>query len=204
MDMNFKIVFIDDNLTEKDPFVQNIRKKFPHADHNNIFQNPKEGLDFVLENLNNRMIVFLDWKFDVFETTGLDVLQSIREKTSLLYVVMMSANQLGSNINPASIVQMMNEEHFFYIDRSNSDFNTSVEIINKIQKHWQTDFDCVLEDWLVKHPEDNTKEAYRTLKGNSYTWNDILRELRLQSEIGKSFEKMTNEFYIYQINRSKK
>lgn len=52
--MSFKVVFIDDNLSVNDPFVQNIRKNYPDSDYNNVFRNPKEGLDYVLSNLNNK------------------------------------------------------------------------------------------------------------------------------------------------------
>ena len=38
--MDFKIVIIDDNLTEKEPFVQNIRMHYKDADYNHVFQNP--------------------------------------------------------------------------------------------------------------------------------------------------------------------
>ena len=37
-----------------------------------------------------------------------------------------------------------------------------------------------------------------------YTWADILVELRKQTPVGKSFEQKLNEYYIYQLNRSKK
>ena len=33
---------------------------------------------------------------------------------------------------------------------------------------------------------------------------DILVELRKQTQVGKSFEQKLNEYYIYQLNRSKK
>jgi hypothetical protein len=100
---------------------------------------------------------------------------------------------------------MMNDENFFYLSRSNSDFDATADIIEKIKVRWETKFDCILEQWLLRHPEDNGKEAYRVLGGGkSYTWADILRELRLQSEVGKSFEGMILEFYIYQLNRIKK
>ena len=49
--MDFKIVIIDDNLTEKEPFVQNIRMHYKDADYNHVFQNPDKGLEYVLENL---------------------------------------------------------------------------------------------------------------------------------------------------------
>ena len=96
--MDFKIVIIDDNLTEKEPFVQNIRMHYKDADYNHVFQNPDKGLEYVLENLNHKMIVFIDWNFSGHHKKGIDLLKEIRKKTSLLYIVMMSANQLRSDI----------------------------------------------------------------------------------------------------------
>jgi hypothetical protein len=203
--MDFKIVFIDDNLTETEPFVQNIRKSYKEADYNNIFKNPDEGLAYVLSNLDNKMIVFIDWNFSGNRKKGIDLLKEIRKKTSLLYIVMMSANQLPTDMPLDSIIEMMNEDNFFYLDRSNNDFLVVKSIIDKIQANWETKFDCILEQWLIRHPEDNNKEAFtEAATGKVYTWTDILSELRRQTAIGKSFEQKLNEFYIYQINRSKK
>ncbi|MCF2615313.1 hypothetical protein [Leyella stercorea] len=203
--MDFKIVFIDDNLSVDEPFVQNIRKHYKDADYKHVFQNPDEGLKYVLENLNNKMIVFIDWNFSGYKKKGIDLLKEIRKKTSLLYIVMMSANQLRTDIPLDSIVEMMNEDNFFYLDRSNDDFESVVAIINKIRTQWSTKFDCVLEQWLIRHPEDNYKEAYsETSTGKTYTWENILVELRKQTPIGKAFEQKLNEYYIYQLNRSKK
>lgn len=203
--MDFKIVIIDDNMSETEPFVQNIRKHYKDADYKHIFQNPDEGLKFVLENLNNKMIVFIDWNFSGHNKKGIDLLKEIREKTSLLYVVMMSANQLRTDIPLNSIIEMMNEENFFYLDRSNDDFESVITIIDKIRSQWSTKFDCVLEQWLLRHPEDNNKEAFSEAStGKKFTWADILIELRQQTHVGKSFEQKLNEYYIYQLTRSKK
>lgn len=203
--MDFKIVFIDDNLSEEEPLVQNIRKHYKDADYKHLFQDPNKGLEYVLANLNSKMIVFIDWNFSGYRKKGIDILKEIRKRTSLLYIVMMSANQLRTDIPLDSIIEMMNEENFFYLDRSNDDFNSVTAIIDKIRANWNTKFDCVLEQWLIRHPEDNNKEAYSEAStGKTYTWADILSELRLQSSIGKSFEQKLNEYYIYQLQRSKK
>ena len=162
-------------------------------------------MEYVLANLNNKMIVFIDWNFSGHHAKGIDILREIRKKTSLLYIVMMSANQLRTDIPLDSIIDMMNEENFFYLDRSNDDFDAVTAIIDKISSQWNTRFDCVLEQWLIRHPEDNSKEAFSEAStGKSYTWADILVELRLQTTVGKSFEQKLNEYYIYQLNRSKK
>ena len=203
--MDFKIVIIDDNMSEKEPFVQNIRKHYQDADCNHVFQNPDKGLEYVLKNLDSKMIVFIDWNFSGHHKKGIDLLKEIRKKTSLLYIVRMSANQLRSDIPLESIVEMMNEENFFYLDRSNGDFDSVISIINKVRSQWSTKFDCVLEQWLIRHPEDNNKEAFSEVStGKTFTWSDILGELRQQTRTGKDFEQKLNEYYIYQLNRSKK
>lgn len=203
--MDFKIVIIADNLFNMDPFVQIIRRNYSNADYNHIFQDPDKGLEYVLDNLNNKMIVFIDWNFSGHHKKGIDLLKDIRKKTSLLYIVMMSANQLRTDIPLDSIIEMMNEENFFYLDRSNDNFGSVVAIIDKIRTQWSTKFDCVLEQWLIRHPEDNGKEAFSEAStGKTYTWADILVELRKQTPVGKSFEQKLNEYYIYQLNRSKK
>ena len=175
------------------------------ADYNHVFQNPDKGLEYVLENLNNKMIVFIGWSFSGHHKKGIDLLKDIRKKTSLLYIVMMSANQLRTDIPLDSIIEMMNEENVFYLDRSNDNFESVVTIIDKIRTQWSAKFDYVLEQWLIRHPEDNNKEAFcEASTGKRYTWEDILVELRKQTAVGKSFEKMLNEYYIYQMTHSKK
>ena len=59
--MSYKVVFIDDNLKKglREPFVLSITKLKPEIEAS-VFVNPEEGLNYVLENMNNRMIVFVD------------------------------------------------------------------------------------------------------------------------------------------------
>lgn len=205
--MSFTAVFIDDSLKKTDAFVQGIRKKY-HIEPNDlhIYQDPNEGLGYVLKNLSARMIVFIDWNFGSFQEKGIDLLREVRKITSLLYVVIMSANSLRQNVgSDKDIIEMINQDNIFYLDRSNSDEDKVESIINEIQKQWTTKFDCILEEWLVRHPEDNYKEAFTNVAaGKTYTWADILPELRRQTEIGKSFEGRINSYYIDFLNRSRK
>lgn len=203
--MEYNLVFIDDHMREgtDNPFVRAIGK-FKEEAILSVFDDPQKGLDFVLGNMNSRMIVFLDCKFDEYSLQGINVLKKIREQTSLLYIVMMSANAIGQ-IAGLDIIEMINEDFIWFFDRNNGTVKDACNLIDGIKNLWTTRFDCVLEQWLVRHPEDNGKEAYcEVAAGKSYTWNDILRELRLQTPVGKSFEQKLNEYYIYQVNRSKK
>lgn len=202
--MSYKLVFIDDNMREglENPFVRAIGKMQEDAELH-VFQDPQQGLQYVFDNLNSKMLVFLDYKFDGYSMQGINVLKEIRKRTSLLYIVMMSANSV-IQFAVADIIEMINEDYICFFDRNNGTANDASKLIDKIQHLWSVRFDCILEQWLVRHPEDNNKVAYSDLEGKTYTWEDILRELRLQTPVGKAFEGQLNEFYIYNLNRAKK
>ena len=93
----FSIIFIDDNFNAMSTLVQTMSVEFPQADVSRIFNDPDKGVQYVLDNLDKQMIVFVDWNYKGTTKKGLSVLRSIRERTSLLYVVMMSANQIIQN-----------------------------------------------------------------------------------------------------------
>ena len=129
---------------------------------------------------------------------GIAHLRTIREKTSLLYVIMMSANQIKQNseVQNSDIVEMMNEENFYYFDSSINDNKDAVELVRTIIGKWESRFDCVLEQWLIRHPEDKQKIVMRQ-NGKEYTWESILKEVRMQTEIGRDFERRANQSTIY-------
>ena len=201
--MSFKLVFIDDNMKDgvSDAFVRAIGKKIPEAVVS-VFTNPDDGLKFIMDNMNSQLIAFVDCKFDGYIRQGIDILKKIHKKTSLLYIVMMSANNL-KQIEGADIVSMINEDFIWFYDRNNGSVEDACSLIQHITQYWSSRFDCVLERWLLRHPEDLQKIAFTQVSGESYTWEQILSELRLQTEVGRLFEQMINEFYIYQLNNKK-
>ena len=193
--MSFKVVFIDDNLKKglREPFVNSIKKLRPEIEPS-VFINPEAGLSFVLENLNGRMIVFVDCRFDGYGLQGINLLKQIREKTSLLYIVMMSANNL-SQIAGVDVVEMINQDYIWFLDRNNSTVQDACKLIDDISALWDSRFDCVLEHWLIRHQEDKDKVVYN--KNNKvYTWGQLLDEVRKQTEVGKDFERVMNQYCI--------
>lgn len=197
----FHIIIVDDTMGEKDPFVVELKLDYQKTAKVSYFTKVDDAMAFVDEHMSERMIIVMDCRFgSVWQ--GVDAVMKLREKTSLVYVIMMSANnvnQLSSN----DIMFLMNTENIYFI--KNTDISGAKAKIDKIQSLWKVRFDCVLEQWLVRHPEDNAKEAFSEAStGKTFTWADILVELRKQTPVGKSFEHKLNEYYIYQLNRSKK
>ena len=197
----FHIIVVDDTMGEKDPFIVELKLDYQKTANVSYFTKVDDAMTFVDEHMSERMIIIMDCRFgSVWQ--GVDAVMKLREKTSLVYVIMISANnvnQLSSN----DIMSLINTDNIYFI--KNTDIAGAKEKIDKIQSLWKVRFDCVLEQWLIRHPEDNSKEAFSEVStGKTYTWEDILVELRRQTPVGKSFEQKLNEYYIYQLNRSKK
>jgi hypothetical protein len=200
--MSFKVVFIDDNLKKgiKEPFVISIKKLRPDIEPS-VFDNPEEGLHYVFANLNSRMIVFVDCRFDGYGLQGINLLKQIREKTSLLYIVMMSANNL-SQISGIDLVEMINQDYIWFLDRNNSTIQDACTLIDAISALWDSRFDCVLEQWLIRHQEDKEKTVY-SQNNNVYTWEQLLREVRMRSAVGRDFERVMNQYCISRFKLEK-
>ena len=196
----FHIIVVDDTMGEKDPFVVELKLNYQKEANVSYFSQVEEAMAFVDAHMSERMIVIMDCRFgSVWK--GVDAIVKLREKTSLIYVIMMSANNV-TQLSDADIMTLINLDSLFFIKNTNID--GAQKIIEQIKIQWNARFDCILEEWLLRHPEDNSKEAFSELGGKTYTWEDILTQLRLQTPVGKAFEGKLNEFYIYQLNRSKK
>lgn len=196
----FHIIVVDDTMGEKDPFIVELKLDYHKTANVSYFTKVDDAMTFVDEHMSERMIIIMDCRFgSVWQ--GVDAVMKLREKTSLIYVIMMSANnvnQLSSN----DIMSLINTDNIYFI--KNTDIAGAKEKIDKIQSLWKVRFDCVLEQWLIRHPELREKEAYSEASSSkTYTWSDILIELRLQTPVGKSFEQVLNEYYLYQLDRTK-
>src|SRR5690606_13001127 len=90
-----KIVVIHDDMDDDYPLIVMLKDKY--SDENVIFfKHSQEGLNYVLENLGKKMVVLLDKNFkDKDDISGLKVFEKIREKTALVYIVLISANSIA-------------------------------------------------------------------------------------------------------------
>lgn len=193
--MSFKLVFIDDSFTSGTsyPFVRAIGKRIPEAELF-VFTDPDQGLSFILDNLDSQLIAFIDCDFSGYGNKGIVLLKEIRKTTSLLYIVMMSAYNLRQ-IEGLDIAAMINEDFIWFYDKNNGSVDDACSLIQRITKYWSSRFDCVLERWLVRYPEDKAKIVYSRNR-KAYSWEQLLKEVRLQTEVGKDFARIMNQYCI--------
>lgn len=192
MEVNkFHIIVVDDTMGEKDPFVVELKLEFQQEAIVDYFSDVNSAMSFVDAHMSERMILVMDCRFgSVWQ--GIDAVMQLREKTALIYVIMISANNV-SQLSNADITSLINTDNVFFV--KNTDIEGAKERVNQIRGLWDSRFDCVLEQWLLRHQDEKDKVVYQ--KGQtSYTWSQLLNEVRLQTSVGREFERVMNQYCI--------
>jgi len=181
-----RIVIIDDNFRETNPLVITLKEK--HGEENvRIFRRPDEGVHFVLNNLSSKIVVLLDMDLGAHERKGDKVFDEIRSNTSLVTIIIMSANLL--TLNNETLRGFINN-HAFSAINSNDPVKTNLPIIETAIDQLSLRVDCALEEWILHHPSDERKKPYLTIRtGEKYSLDQILTEIRLNTELGIYLQK---------------
>ena len=178
----FNIVIVDDRMEENGSFVQIIKRNFEKATVS-FYNTVEEAVEFIVKTLDTRTVVFLDCGFEKGEQ-GIDGLKSIREKTSLVSVVMMSGNPLKS-MEEEDLMSMINADNLYFIKNTNT--SKAVDLIKKIQIRWRSQIDCLLEQWVLKKSLD-----------------DVLIDIRNKTEFGIKMERSILQVAVDALTRDKK
>ncbi|HNW70037.1 MAG TPA: hypothetical protein PKI01_06520 [Bacteroidales bacterium] len=197
-----QIVIIDDNRKETDPLIVSLKMHFKDAE---IILKVKssEGLDYVLENRNKKTIVLLDYDLGKGELNGTELFRKIREKTSLIYVIIITANNIN-NIPYDELIEYINNNAFAFVYRTISIAEIK-PIIEKAIHALDANVDGALEQWINMHPESVRNSPYIfSRSGKSYTLDQILEEIRHQTDFGKEMEKDILLLAIDMLARGKK
>lgn len=184
MDKEFYIIIVDDNMKPTDAFIMWMKKKVLNAEVVS-FRTVEEALSFIFGHLEEKMIIFLDCKFNM-GLQGVDGLMKIREKTSLVSVVMMSANSLNQMEN-LELEAMINSDKLYFI--KNGDLKKAEKLVAEIQKKWVSELDCVLEHWVKNHNSEVRSKPYMVTSEGVLSLNDVLVRIRMRTSLGLKLEK---------------
>lgn len=184
-----KIIVIHDGLETRraeDPLLVSLKVSFPSSEVIH-FENSNEGLDYVLKNLNQKLIVILDINFSDGELSGVQVFEGIRKQTSLVYVIMVTARSLNE-ISNDELISMINNDALA-IENVFS-YPKIISLVENAIHKLEVRVDSVLEEWITKQTNSNREMPYLKVKGGkSYSLNDILKSIREQTELGKQLER---------------
>ncbi len=197
-----KIVVIHDDISEISPIMVEMKVKYGESNVI-LFQHSQIGLDYVLSNLGQKMVVLLDRNFhDGKEIDGIEVFEQIREKTSLVYVILVTVSKI-SEIDGEVLKKLINKD-LFKLESFTSDYSKILGLIDEALLVLGVRIDAVIEDWIMRHPKDKREQVIlKTKDGRSYTMNDILESIRMQTEVGVNFEKNLLKLAIELFSRQK-
>jgi DNA-binding NtrC family response regulator len=197
-----KIVVIHDGLIPKiDPLLIVLKENYGEefVIH---FENSNQGLDYILANLNQKMVVLLDVNFSDGELTGIQVFENIRKETALVYVIMITARLL-SEISHEDLITMINHEAVAIENVFN--YPQILSLVEKASHQMEVRIDSALEQWIISHPEEDKDKPYITSRtGKTYTLRNILDEIRRQTNYGQDIEKKILMLAVDLLARGKK
>lgn len=195
--MEVTFVVIDDTISIKEhPLLYSLEDKGFNV---SFFLKPEEGLDFILNHLEINMIVLLDIQFSATDIeNGHSILKKINAKSELIPVILWS----GINETEESFSDFINNNASGFISKD-STIQESLVVIEKALNFLKTSLDNIIEDWIIQKDEDKDKPVYITSNGKEYSLNDILKEIRKQTEIGKDFSRKLNSLTIDLLLRKK-
>jgi hypothetical protein len=197
-----KIIVIHDNIEETSPIMVEMSIKYGEVNVI-LFKHSQAGLDYVLNNLGQKMVVLLDKNFyDGKEIDGVKVFEKIREKTSLVYVILVTVSKI-SEIDGETLKMLINKD-LFKLESFTADYKEIIKLVDDALLTLNLRIDSVIEDWIMRHPIEKREQVMlKTKEGRTYTMNEMLDSIRKQTEIGIEFEKNLLKLAIELFSRQK-
>jgi len=191
-----EIIAIDDNLDEDAPII--VELGILYGDQNiKLFSRSNDGLDYIKKNLHKKLIVILDINFPADEKNGHEVLEEIRKYDKLIPVIIWSAMD-GSTDN---FTDFINNHALFYVNQT-EEYAVIIDKVKEAEHRLNLDVATAIENWLYK--QDNKDKTIMISGDNeSYTANDLINAIRMQTEKGRKLEENILKLTISLLFRGK-
>jgi len=191
------LVVEDDRGLQEDPFVEEARLIFKEV----IFkENITDALSFVKENLNTNIIILLDLAFSSDKMEGVTFLGELRTVSKLIPVIIWSAM---NDIQDSDYQKIINNTAFAFLKKTASTEDI-IEKLNSAVSYIDGHVDSAIERWLENQSEDDKNKPFLSSSdGRSYSMNDVLKEIRMQTPFGRSITLKINKLTIDLLFRKK-
>ncbi|MDP2237852.1 MAG: response regulator [Bacteroidales bacterium] len=193
------IVIIDDDKALNNPDSGLMIELNMNFESIRFFYNQEDGLEFIENNLDKRLIVLLDLGFPSGTPSGHEILESIREVSFLIPVLIWS----GVDEDKESFADLINNRAYAFLNKNAS----TEEIIEKLKEAYNyadNDISIALEEWINAHSDEQKQKPYLlNVDGRQLSLNELLNEIRMQSNTGKYFSKNLAKLTIDLLTRNK-
>jgi DNA-binding NtrC family response regulator len=191
------LIVEDDRTFQDDPFVVEAGLIF----ENIIFEEKtSDALSYIKENLSNKIIILLDIAFSTNQMDGIKFLEELRSLSKIIPVIIWSGKD---NITEDEYKRIINDTTFAFLTKGVSS-EEIVETLSKADDYLNSKVDSAIESWLENHSdEEKNKPFLATSDGRSYSMNDLLREIRMQTKFGQSLSMDINKLTLDLLFRNK-
>ncbi len=193
------IVIIDDDEALNNPDSGLMIELNMNFESIQFFYKQEDGLEYIENNLDKRIIVLLDLGFPSGSPSGHEILESIREDSFLIPVLIWS----GVDEDKESFADLINNRAYAFLNKNAS----TEEIIRKLKEAYNyidNNISIALEEWILCHSEEQKQKPFiLTVNDRQLSLNELLYEIRMQSTIGKSFSKKLSKLTIDLLTRNK-
>ena len=194
------IVVIKNNLSENAPLIVKLREIYGFGNVF-LFDNADKGKEFVLANLQKRLILVLGSYFGFGNTNGISVFRGINDRTKLVPIIYWQDNENG--INNAILVEMLNSKIVYAFFQLGDSYSKFIEKVQWIDNLLSARVDCVLEEWISRQEDRGKAEhSLMTVSGREVSLQHILTEIRNQTEEGKGWNDKILKLTISLLNKN--
>ena len=192
---NTTIVIIDDNITHETPPYDDLKNKFKKIIS---FKKIKNGLIYLNNNLQEKKIVILDYQFPEDKDGGLKILKEIRKKSFLTPVILLTDGKISKDKYP----KLINNKLDIYAKKGEGD--DIEEKIFEAEKKLNNNVAVALEEWISVQEKEKREQPYTiSASGEEYSLNEILTEVRKETDFGQNFIKDLNALTIHLLLKNK-
>ncbi|MFC0778683.1 hypothetical protein [Flavobacterium sp. HJSW_4] len=181
-----KIVVIHDTLKYNDPLIVELIDAYGE-ENVTLIEHSEEGLQFVLKNRTQKMIVILDLDLHEDEPQGIEIFRAIRKETSLVYIIIWTAKDINSLSKP-NLVELVNND-FLSLEHSTTDYGRVLPLVTKAQHQLEVRVDTILEEWISSLSQEERAKPFIVSSEGEHTLEDLIKSIRLGETLGRKIER---------------
>lgn len=190
-----RIVIIDDLMRRNHPMKVKLEQEFEEV---KIFSKAEDGLKYISDNINSKIILILDIKLSNGEN-GYETLEKLRGISYLIPVIIWTA----INENDASFFKLINLKTYAIREQETNN-DDMVNLVKEADADSKYSLSSAFENWLSSQNVDHNKPYMINTDGESYSINDIIKEVRKGSPEGNRFTQQLANLTIELLTKGKR
>lgn len=173
-----KIIIVDDELKNNHPIIVKLGQHFSEVE---LYKKASDALTDIKSGLGKRVILLLDLRLSGGES-GYSTFASLRDISYQIPVIIWTAMDEKSS----EFFSLINLKAYAIRDKEES-IENMVELVRRADNDMDYALSNALERWIEAQPGNHDEVFAISTNGESYSLNDMLKEVRKDTPKGKKF-----------------